>query len=239
MISLSRICFSVAAAFTVYPLAAGGVSGRIELKNSRNPSVRKSGNYSGVVVWLDPASSLSPHWNGDARAQMIQKGKRFIPHILAIPVGATVDFPNLDPIFHNAFSNFSGKIFDIGLYAPGSSRPVRFDRPGIVRIFCNIHSTMSAVIAVLDTPYFATTPASGEFSISGVPPGEYTLHFFNERSTPQALKLLDRRVNIQGDSTALGEISISESDYLPTPHKNKYGREYAPAADDRYTPGSR
>jgi len=236
MIWHSRICFSLALALAALPLAAA-VTGRVELRDSRDPHVRKARDFSGVVVWLEPASGGPMRIN--RRARMIQKGKRFTPHILAIPVGTTVDFPNLDPIFHNAFSNFSGQVFDIGLYAPGSSRPVRFDRPGIVRIFCNIHSSMSAVIAVLNTVYFATTTASGEFLIPAVPPGEYTLHFFHERATPQTLRSLERSVAIDGDATALTPVSISESDYLPAPHKNKYGRDYPPAVDDGYVPGSR
>ena len=87
-----------------------------------------------------------------AHAQIVQKNKKFSPHILAVTTGTTVDFPNNDPIFHNAFSNFEGKVFDIGLYPPGTSKSVRLDRPGVVRVFCNIHPTMSAIIAVLSTP---------------------------------------------------------------------------------------
>src|SRR5204863_367127 len=113
------------------------------------PSVRKE-NYSGVVVWLDPQVAMPP---APGQARMLQKDKTFIPHVLPITVGTTVDFPNADPIFHNAFSNYNGQLFDIGLYAPGSSRSVRFKSAGIVRVFCNIHANMSAVIVVLATPY--------------------------------------------------------------------------------------
>ena len=100
---------------------------------------------------------------------MVQKDKTFTPHILAVPVGATVDFPNFDPIFHNAFSNYDGQVFDVGLYPPGTSRSVRFSRPGVVRVFCNIHASMSAVIAVLATPYFDTSKRDGKFEIRDVP----------------------------------------------------------------------
>ena len=96
---------------------------------------------------------------------MRQKNKTFSPHILAISAGTFVDFPNDDPIFHNAFSSYSGEIFDVGLYAPGTSRSVQFSRAGIVRVFCNIHSSMSAVIVVLPTPYFATTAPRRRFQI--------------------------------------------------------------------------
>ena len=102
-----------------------------------------------------------------AHARMVQKDKTFSPHVLAIPVGANVEFPNFDPIFHNAFSNYDGKTFDLGLYAPGTSKSVVFSRPGIVRVFCNIHATMSAVIAVLETPYFDVSKPNGSFEIAG------------------------------------------------------------------------
>jgi len=111
-----------------------------------------------------------------------QKDKTFIPHILAIRTGATVDFPNFDPIFHNAFSNYDGKIFDVGLYPPGSSRSVNFSRPGVVRVFCNIHAAMSALIVVLNTPYFTTSRKDGMFELPAVPAGEYWLRIFHERS---------------------------------------------------------
>ena len=210
------ICFS---ALAVHAPAAT-VHGRIALAPS-------SGGPAGAVVWLEPVSGSAPPLQR-VRATMLQRSKTFIPHILAVPVGATVDFPNRDPIFHNAFSNFSGQIFDIGLYRPGSSKSVTFNRPGVVRIFCNIHAAMSAVIVVLDTPWFALTPASGEFSIPAVPRGEYVLHVFHERATPQALLQLERRILVAGDTLDLGAVPIPVSAYLPLPHKNKYGRDYPP-----------
>ena len=124
---------------------------------------------------------------------MIQKDKMFTPHVLAVPVGGSVSFPNLDPIFHNAFSNFNGQIFDVGLYKPGSSRTVAFKRAGIVRVFCNIHPQMSAVIVVLDTPYFAVSNKAGAFEIADVPPGEYQLHVFHERAAEETLDSLTRQ----------------------------------------------
>lgn len=210
------ICFSALAVSA----PAASVHGRIALAPS-------SAGPAGAVVWLEPVSGPAP-LPRPVRATMLQQSKTFTPHVLAVPVGATVDFPNRDPIFHNAFSNFSGQIFDIGLYRPGSSKSVAFNRPGVVRIFCNIHAAMSAVIVVLDTPWFALAPASGEFSIPAVPPGAYVLHLFHERATPQTLLQLARRVLVAADNRDLGELAIPVSAYLPLPHKNKYGREYAP-----------
>jgi plastocyanin len=221
----SRICFSLLAA------AAWGadVTGRVELSDSNDPVVRKRRNYSGVVVWLEaPGLKSAP----GKRVEMVQKGKTFLPHVLAIPVGTTVDFPNFDPIFHNAFSNFHGQPFDTGLYAPGTNRSVRFRRGGIVRVFCNIHPTMSAIIAVLDTPYFAVTSRTGEFKLAGVAPGEYRLKFFHERATPETLDRLERPLKIEATGVDLPPVTISESGFIATAHKNKYGRDYPAAVED-------
>jgi plastocyanin len=214
------------------PLATGSVTGRVELKDSHMASVRKSGDYSGVVIWLLPADgALAPRADGK-HARLIQKDKTFTPHVLAIQTGTTVDFPNYDPIFHNAFSNFSGQLFDIGLYAPGSSRSFRFERSGTVRIFCNIHPTMSAVILVVDTPYFNVSGRDGAFEIANVPPGEYQLKVFHERATDSVLQGLERRVSVEAGNLTLPPIQISESGYLPASHKNKYGKDYSKTVED-------
>ena len=221
----------MALAITV-PLAAATVTGKVELRDSKDTAVRKKMDFSGVVVWLEPVGWKAPLAPA-AHARMVQKFKTFTPHILAIPAGATVDFPNLDPIFHNAFSNYDGKPFDVGLYQPGKSRSVVFPQPGIVRVFCNIHATMSAVIVVLDTPYFTTSKKDGSFEIPSVPQGEYRLQVFHERATTATLDAAARRVTVSGtENVALPVLSISESGYLPIPHMNKFGRDYPPAPDD-------
>jgi plastocyanin len=195
------------------------VAGRIELTGTRVKDM------SGVVVWLDPGVSASAQLTA-AHAVMKQKDKTFLPHILAVESGTTVDFPNADPIFHNAFSSFDGKIFDVGLYPPGTSRSVRFDREGVVRVFCNIHSTMSAVIVVLNHPWFAVSTRDGSFQIHDVPEGDYTLRIYHERATPATLAALMLPVAIKQDRIGLPVIAISETGYLPAPHKNKFGKDY-------------
>ena len=158
--------------------------------------------------------------------------------IIAVPLGSTVDFPNFDPIFHNAFSNFSGQSFDVGLYPPGTNRSVPFKLPGIVRVFCNIHPTMSAIIAVMSTPWFVVTPPSGKFTLPSVPPGEYQLRMFHERAVPENLAALERRIKVPESGLALPLISISETGFVPAPHFNKYGQDYPPVVSGESYPGA-
>ena len=228
---LSRISFSLLAASVAL---AANLSGTVQLSNSRLSTVRRGRDYSGVVVWLEPVNATSVHETSKTTAGLTveQKDKKFIPHILAAPVGATVRFPNLDPIFHSVFSNFSGQIFDFGLYAPGASRKITFTRPGVVRIFCNIHPTMSAVIVVVRSSWFAVSDAAGSYTIPAVPPGDYRLEVFHERATQETLEGLARRIQISNEDAVLPPMTISESGYLETPHKNKYGLDYPPVPDD-------
>lgn len=228
MTSLWRIFFSGALAIS---LRGATVSGTVTLRDSRDPAVAKKQDYSGVVVWLEPVRTPARPPIPPRHSKMVQKDKTFTPHVLAIPVGSTVEFPNFDPIFHNAFSSYNGKIFDVGLYPPGSSQSVRFGRPGIVRVFCNIHASMSAIVAVLDTPWFTVTGKDGRFAIADVPEGEYSLQVFHERATAATLDALSERVSVGTAATDAGTIAISESGYLAIPHRNKYGRDYPPPPD--------
>lgn len=209
-------CFSLAAA----ALSGAALQGKVELIDAK-----KKGSAEGVIVWLEP---VAPHAAPAAgKYTLDQKNKRFLPHVMAIPVGSQVDFPNHDPIFHNAFSSFAGQPFDTGLYAPGTSQKIIFRRPGVVRIFCNIHAQMSAVIVVVPSPYFAMSGSTGSFRLENVPAGEYTLKFFHERATESTLAAMERRVVVTGDQD-LGTLKISESGYLEVGHKNKHGRDYPP-----------
>lgn len=210
-------------------LSAATVTGQVEITNSLDPTVQKHKDYSGVVFWLEPTDRSAPPALAPKTVKMIQQDKHFTPHVVAIPVGGTVDLPNNDPFWHNAFSNFSGEPFDIGLYAPGSSRSHTFKHAGIVRVFCNIHSSMSAIIAVVPTPYYVVTAEAGRFDMPNVPPGEYELRIFYERALPANLKFLERRITVPEAGLELPLISISETGFTPGPHLDKHGKPYAPA----------
>lgn len=132
------------------------------------------------VVYLETAPRSAFEQNEPRRAVMDQRNETFVPHVLAVTTGTTVEFPNSDRIYHNVFSLSKTRPFDLGRYAVGRSKSVRFDRPGIVRVFCDIHSHMSAFILVFSHPYFDVTDSAGRYRIESVPPGSYTLVAWNE-----------------------------------------------------------
>ena len=188
---------------------------------------RESNNAANVVLWLSPIGGQSQAIKQTRTLTLTQHHKRFEPHVLVLPVGAVVQFPNRDPFFHNVFSLFEGKRFDLGLYEAGTTRNVRFDRPGISYIFCNIHAEMSAVVVALDTPYFGVSNRRGEIVISNVPAGRYTMHAWSETAAPEALAGLAREVTVTENSSTLGAISVPFSGNISA-HKNKYGMDYEP-----------
>jgi plastocyanin len=224
----------------VTPVFAGTVIGSVRLIDSGRGGRRGNTDCSGVVIWLQSSENNVPPIQ-PRMSQMGQRKKRFDPPVLAIPVGSAVTFPNFDLIFHNAFSNYSGQAFDVGLYPPSVVPKVVFTRPGIVRVFCNIHPTMSAVIVVENTPYMAVSGADGTFRIDGVRPGEYRLHVFDEQASEETLSGLERKLIIGNDPITIPPIEFSESGYIQVPHKNKYGKEYPVVIEDRpiYLPGKR
>jgi plastocyanin len=192
---------------------------------------------SDVVVWLKPLDRTvaAGEYSSRKRAQLVQHNKSFQPHVLVVPVGSVVDFPNRDPFFHNVFSLFDGKRFDLGLYEAGATNSVRFDRPGVSFLFCNIHPEMSAVVVAVDTPYFGISDRSGNISIPGVPDGKYEFHLWYERSLPDDLKNLTRSVTISSSSKDLGSIRIPENPSFSSAHKNKYGQDYTPPSTPAYS----
>jgi len=209
---------------------AGQVTGQVSVA-AANGAARSSRDAS-VVFWLNPLTDQAvsrPNAQSESMHPMlIQKNKVFNPHVLAVQVGSLVEFPNRDPFFHNVFSLFNGKRFDLGLYEAGSTRGVHFDCAGICYIFCNIHPQMSAVVVVVDTPYFAVSDARGEITIPHVPTGRYQLNLWEEHCPPEVLKELSRQVTVGEVATSLGSTHLQESDEGATAHLNKYGKQYDP-----------
>ena len=194
---------------------------RVELtRNGRTLS-----NASKAVVWLTPVGAAIVPQHQSAIPQLVQKNKQFHPSVLVIPVGGKVEFPNHDPFFHNVFSLFDGKRFDLGLYESGTTRFVQFDKPGVSFIFCNIHAEMSAVVIALPTPYYAISDARGDLTIPNVPPGRYELQVFHSSVAPDALRAQTREITVAPGATSIGTFTLAESD-LALAHKNKYGRDY-------------
>jgi plastocyanin len=194
----ARICGVLAAALlaagTSSPAsaAAGSIRGRVDLRREPavaplRPSVAGLGmparpdapDRRTSVVYLEEAPQHAFEEPVRARVSMDQRNEAFVPYVLAVAVGTTVDFPNNDRTYHNVFSLSKPKRFDLGRYARGSSKAVRFDRPGIVRVFCDIHSHMNAFVLVFAHRFFATTDAAGRYRIDSVPPGTYTVVAWN------------------------------------------------------------
>ncbi len=207
------------------------MTGRVELVSSHDPNVRKHTDYSGVVAWLEPAGGNALVPASARHAQMIQKNKTFSPHVLANHDGNRRGLSELR-------SDFSQRILELQradlrhrLVPPGATKSIAFRREGVVRVFCNIHPAMSAVIVVLRSPYFAVSDKSGSFQIANVPPGSYRLHVFHERATEQTLAALTRPIEVGEGPSQLPPVQVSESGYLELPHKNKFGKDYPPTSD--------
>jgi plastocyanin len=191
--------------------------------NVVHSSKGESGN-SDVVIWLTDPRAKGTVSAGPA-SRLLQKGKKFAPHVIAVTVGTAIEFPNQDPFFHDVFSIYHGKPFDLGLYESGATRKVRFSEPGVSYIFCNIHPEMSAVVLALSTPHFAITAGDGTFRIGQIPPGKYKLEAWYEHASEAELAALSREVQIVPGDNALTAITLKAS-ATPRGHRNKYGEPY-------------
>jgi plastocyanin len=226
---VAKCCAALIIAFALVPSVVAQqppVTAHVRLGNHGGEKARTD---DGVVVWLrrlDPApisASSQPK-----RQKLLQSHKTFEPHVLVVQVGSVVDFPNRDPFFHNVFSLFEGKRFDLGLYEAGATNSVRFDRVGVSFLFCNIHPEMSAVVVTVDTPYSGVSDANGNVTIANVPDGRYEVHYWSERGLPEALKQLTKVVSISDSSRSIEPVQIAENPGFTKVHKNKYGQDYAP-----------
>ena len=185
-----------------------------------------------VVVWLDPIDGHLPF--PPQSHTLLQKNRTFTPHIQVVPVGSDVQFPNADPFFHNVFSLYQGKRFDLGLYEAGSSKSVKFGRPGVSYIFCNIHPEMSAVIIALQTPLYVISGLKGNSSIGPVPPGDYMLHVWAEGLPQASLDSLGRRIHVGNTAVDLGTLTLPPAEPAPPAHLNKFGKPYERPLENHY-----
>lgn len=202
----------------VRPAATGRIEGEVVVStalSSRRPRFRiysdpgpgsrppaaETNEIRNVVLYVQnaPVTDADP----SAHASMTQDDERFVPHVLPVVRGATVDFPNADDVFHNVFSLSSARTFDLGRYPKGSAKSVTFEQSGIVQVFCHIHSDMSGIVLVLDNPYFAQPAFSGRYAIENVPPGEYTVVGWHERIKP-----VRRTVKVVAGETARVDFDI-------------------------------
>jgi plastocyanin len=218
-------------------LCAFSTAQNVELKGkvqlTRNG--RRIGDASKAVIWLVPLGTTPvpevPRQDPSEIPQLVQKDKSFHPSLLVIPAGGKVEFPNHDPFFHNVFSLFDGKRFDLGLYESGTTQFVQFDKPGISYIFCNIHAQMSAVVIALTTPYYSISNWRGEIDIPSVVPGRYQIRVFHPSVSAVALHAMEREITVAPSDNFLGTLVLEESN-LEVAHKNKYGRDYDPPDPD-------
>lgn len=199
-------------------------------KSSAVAAHKGSPGTAGVVVWLTPLQSdahpAAMFHSGPYR--LVQKNKMFTPHLLVVPTGSSVEFPNQDPFFHNVFSLFNGKRFDLGLYESGTSRAVQFDREGISYIFCNIHPEMGAIVLSLSTPYYGVSTGAGAVALHNVPPGSYRLHVWSESAQPANPVDAGRIVQVGAAPLHLGAIDLQAAVDPVEHHKNKFGDDYRP-----------
>ena len=184
--------------------------------------VRAGATPSAAIVYAEPLSGSAPVRAPGAFA-ITQRNKTFTPRVLGVPVGAVVQFPNEDGLFHNVFSLSQGQAFDLGLYRSGASKSRTFTAPGVVRVFCNIHPQMTALVVAVPTPWIANAGPDGAFRLD-VPAGRYKLTALSERAVAVSIE-----VTVDGVTSAPA-ISLDESAFVAAPHTNKFGRPYPEAA---------
>src|ERR1700761_1916755 len=212
------------------------VTAKVVLHEGQHSDAASKSNGAGVVVvWLSPLDKL-PSRSPDPHPpyRLVQKDKQFSPHLLVVPTGSEVEFPNQDPFFHNVFSLFNGKRFDLGLYESGTSRSVRFDREGVSYIFCNIHPEMGAVVLSLNTPYYGVSGENGVVALRNVPPGSYRLNIWSENGQPANPEVSERIVQVSTDPVHLGEITLQKTADALAHHKNIFGEDYEPTREQKY-----
>lgn len=198
--------------------AAAPLNGRVSFNLSRGqkPVTNET------LVWLEPVSGVrNIRRAAPVTVTMTTRGKMLLPHVLAIPVGSTVNFPNEDPISHNLFSLSSPNQFDLGLYRAGAGKSHTFTAPGVVNVYCNVHSNMSSVIHVLSSPYYTFADANGNFSFNDVPSGRYDVMAWNEMGGTSRTP-----VDIGAGAAPPLSLVLDARGYKSVQHANKFGKTY-------------
>lgn len=216
LVTLGAICVLVVFSGS---LSASAVRGKVSFltKRGQNPVVTET------LVWLDPVGR-APKRTAAAPGSfmMTTRSKTFLPHVLAVPAGSSVVFPNEDPIAHNLFSLTPGNTFDLGLYRRGAGKDHKFDTPGVVNVYCNVHPNMSAVVHVMTTPYYGFADAAGNYAIDA-PAGKYHLTAWNEQGGSVASD-----IEVKADGTVAGptQLTIDGRNFRLSQHTNKFGQAY-------------
>lgn len=213
--SLALAGFLAVAAFGS-DAAADVLHGRVLLMDSGGKRPARGEDPSRIVVWFEPASGTESR--SPVTEEIVTLGKDFAPKVLAVPTGSRVEFPNRDPILHNVFSVSSGNAFDLGFVRRGESGEVVFRKPGVVKVFCNVHQDMVSHVVVLDTRWFAHASDDGSFRLAGVPSGPGRLHVWYERSD-------ERILDVEPGQSPV-EVRLEITQPRVPPHMNKFGRRY-------------
>lgn len=210
------------------PVHSEEIRGRVQLLAKGGKGPAKGSDVRQAVVYFEPASlqTLRP---SDAPLEMVTKRKAFAPRVLVVPKGSRVRFPNQDPILHNVFSVSSPNQFDLGLYKQGPGKEKRFEEPGLVRVFCNVHHDMVAYVLVLDTPHYVSPNAQGEFVLTGLPRGPGKLTVWHEQADPWTV---DFELPAKAAGPVMARVEIVRP--LIPAHLNKLGQSYFRSQRDRY-----
>src|SRR5881392_114677 len=208
--------------------AASRVAGKIVILEKNN---KPSSDLSDAVLYLESPAAVATAAN-PATVEIAITDKKYAPHVVVIPVGSTVRFPNHDPFNHNVFSVSEPNSFDLGLYGRGEVKSYTFMHPGLVRVYCNVHPRMVAYVLVMENRYYAQPGNDGSFTIDNVPAGRYRLHVWHERIPSEVVKDVTA-----GAAATLQDlqIALNAQGYKWQPHRNKYGRNYPTnAGRERY-----